>query len=113
MNEIVSTSRNTPCTKRDCYYCAEMYRLSQPEKPEFNFMPLLLKIRYKPSPRKAAMTGCERLVLFANIGKSNEEIGRLLPNLTYHNIRNYASLWRNKLGFAKNSNRFIVPHQLR
>lgn len=112
MNEISTTSRNTPCMKKSCFFCYEMNRLEQPEKPEFTFSPLTIKKKYKPSPRKAAMTGCERLILFANIGKSNEDIGRLLPNLTYYNVRNYASLWRKQLGFKKHGNRFIVPVQL-
>lgn len=115
MNEIVSTSRNTPCTKRDCYYCAEMYRLAQPvSKPaEFNYFPIISKLKYKPRVRKfRRLTGCELLVLFANIGKDNNAIGLVLPNKTVAQIGNTVSLWRNKLGFAKNGNRFIVPYQL-
>lgn len=86
-----------------------------PRKTEiqFNHEPLKVVKKLCKVKKPRGLNGCDRLVLFANIGKTPMQIGEILQNKSLDVIRNNTTIWRKRLGFKKIGNCYIVPYQLR
>jgi len=113
--EINSGQHTHECTKRNCFYCYEINRNKAPRETMTIILPppTLKKLKPVKIKQHRGLNGCERLILFANIGKKCLYIADLLPNHSLDVVRNNATLWRKKLGFPKLGNEYLVPWQLR